>query len=208
MAVLWGLRSSAPAKAFTTLRVRVRINQECMFFYIFGSRLQYFLRTASESTEARPTAGRILQKKYQKPSPNSKEEGKNLQKPLIMPYLKATGKPKEVITVVGEKFEEKLKEIDFSEVHLTVNEDDVFMFTSEKRNGSIKKIKELLDSEIDNARKSFRHDIPSECSFLFFNIYSKLNTNDFEKIFAVFSRNNLINEKIEKKKKGGKKNED
>ena len=38
MAVLWGLRSSAPAKAFTTLRVRVRINQECIFFYIFGSR--------------------------------------------------------------------------------------------------------------------------------------------------------------------------
>lgn len=122
--------------------------------------------------------------------------------------MKATGKPKEVMTVVGEKFEEKLKEIDFSEVHLIVNENDVFEFTSEKSNGSIKKIKELLDSEIDNARKSFRHDIPSECSFLFFNIYSKLNTNDFEKIFAVFSRNNLISERIEKKKKGGKKNED
>jgi len=40
MAVLWGLRPSAPAKAFTTLRVRVRINQKCMFFYIFGSRLR------------------------------------------------------------------------------------------------------------------------------------------------------------------------
>ena len=122
--------------------------------------------------------------------------------------MKATGKPKEVMTVVGERFEEKLKKIDFSEVHLTVNEDDVFMFTSEKRNENIKKIKELLDSEIDNSRKSFRHDIPSECSFLLFNIYSKLNTNDFEKIFAVFSRNNLIKERIEKKKKGGKKNED
>ena len=36
----------------------------------------------------------------------------------------------------------------------------------------------------------------------------KINTNDFEKIFAVFSRNNLIKERIEKKKKGGKKNED
>ena len=40
MAVLWGLRPSAPAKAFTTLRVRVRIDQECMFFYIFGSRIK------------------------------------------------------------------------------------------------------------------------------------------------------------------------
>lgn len=112
------------------------------------------------------------------------------------------------MTVVGEKFEEKLKEIDFSGVHLIVNENDIFEFTSEKRNGNIKKIKELLDSEIDNARKSFRHNIPSECSFLFFNIYSKLNASDFEKIFAVFSRNNLINERIEKKKKGEKKNED
>lgn len=87
--------------------------------------------------------------------------------------MKATGKPKEVMTVVGEKFEEKLKKIDFSEVHLTVNEDDIFMFTSEKRNGSIKKIKELLDSEIDNSRKSFRHNIPSECSFLLFNSFQQ-----------------------------------
>ena len=38
MAVLWSLRPSAPAKTFTTLQVRVRINQKCMFFYIFGSR--------------------------------------------------------------------------------------------------------------------------------------------------------------------------
>jgi len=36
-AVLWGFRPSAPAKAFTTLRVRVRINRKCMFFYIFDS---------------------------------------------------------------------------------------------------------------------------------------------------------------------------
>ena len=41
MAVLWGLGPSAPAKAFTTLRVRVRINQKCIFFYIFGSSQGY-----------------------------------------------------------------------------------------------------------------------------------------------------------------------
>ena len=56
-----------------------------------------------------------------------------MQKPLIMPYLKAAGKPKEVMTVVGERFEEKLKKIDFSEVHLTVNEDDIFMFTINRK---------------------------------------------------------------------------
>lgn len=37
-------------------------------------------------------------KKYQKPSPNLKEEEKSLRKLLIMPYLKATGKPKEFLT--------------------------------------------------------------------------------------------------------------
>ena len=41
MAVLWGLGPSAPAKAFTTLRVRARINQKCIFFYIFGSSQGY-----------------------------------------------------------------------------------------------------------------------------------------------------------------------
>ena len=41
MAVLWDLGPSAPAKAFTTLRVRVRINQKCIFFYIFGSSQGY-----------------------------------------------------------------------------------------------------------------------------------------------------------------------
>ena len=35
MAVLWGLRPSAPVKAFTTLRVRVRINQKCIFLFTF-----------------------------------------------------------------------------------------------------------------------------------------------------------------------------
>ena len=35
MAVLWGLHPSAPAKAFTTLRVRVRINQKCIFLFTF-----------------------------------------------------------------------------------------------------------------------------------------------------------------------------
>lgn len=98
-------------------------------------------------------------------------------------------------------FESELKKIDFSEINLKIDENDIFNFKSENRNENIEKIKELFETKVDFVRKSFRHNLLGDCNFLEFNIFSDFNNQDFIELFEIFQKNNLINERIEKKKK-------